>query len=73
MQLGAFADPAAATALRDKARAAGLSAFTETISTAEGKRTRVRIGPVADRADADRLRAQAQAKLGINGMVRPHP
>ncbi len=73
VQLGAFADPAAATALRDKARAAGLSAFTETISTAEGKRTRVRIGPVADRADADRLRAQAQAKLGINGMVRPHP
>ena len=73
VQLGAFADAGAATALRDKARAAGLSAFTETISTPDGKRTRVRIGPVTDRADADKLRAQAQAKLGIAGMVRPHP
>ncbi len=73
VQLGAFADPAAANALRDKARAAGLSAFTETIKTAEGPRTRVRIGPVADRADAEKLRAQAQSKLGVGGMVRPHP
>lgn len=73
VQLGAFADAGAATALRDKARAAGLSAFTETINTPDGKRTRVRVGPVADRADADKLRAQAQSKLGIAGMVRPHP
>lgn len=73
VQLGAFADAAAANALRDKARAAGLSAFTETIKTAEGPRTRVRIGPVADRADAEKLRAQAQSKLGVGGMVRPHP
>lgn len=73
VQLGAFADAGAATALRDKARAAGLSAFTETINTPDGKRTRVRVGPVADRADADKLRAQAQSKLGIAGIVRPHP
>ena len=73
VQLGAFADASAATALRDKARAAGLSAFTETINTPDGKRTRVRVGPVADRADADKLRAQAQSKLGIAGIVRPHP
>ncbi|MGY0503711.1 SPOR domain-containing protein [Luteimonas sp. e5] len=73
VQLGAFADPAAATALRDKARAAGLSAFSETINTADGPRTRVRLGPVADRAEAERLRAQAAARLGVNGMVRSHP
>ena len=73
VQLGAFADAGAATALRDKARAAGLSAFTETVNTPDGKRTRVRVGPVADRADADKLRAQAQSKLGVSGMVRPHP
>ena len=36
-------------------------------------RTRVRIGPVADRAAAEKLREQAQAKLGIGGIVRPHP
>ena len=73
VQLGAFADPAAATALRDRARAAGLSAFIETVRTDEGMRTRVRIGPVADRAAAEKLREQAQAKLGIGGIVRPHP
>lgn len=73
VQLGAFADASAATALRDKARAAGLSAFTETVNTANGKRTRVRIGPVADRADADKLRAQAQSKLGVAGIVSSHP
>lgn len=73
VQLGAFADAEAAKALRDKARAAGLSAFTETVSTSEGTRTRVRIGPVADRAAAEQLRAQAQSRLGVGGMVRPHP
>lgn len=73
VQLGAFADADAAKELRDKARASGLSAFTETVNTADGPRTRVRIGPVADRADAEKLRAQAQAKLGVGGMVRPHP
>ncbi len=73
VQLGAFADAGAAKALRDKARAAGLSAFTETVNTDDGARTRVRIGPVADRADAEKLRAQAQSRLGVGGMVRPHP
>lgn len=73
VQLGAFADADAAKALRDKARAAGLSAFTETVNTDDGPRTRVRVGPVADRADAEKLRAQAQSRLGVGGMVRPHP
>ena len=73
VQLGAFADADAARALRDRARAAGLSAFTETVNTDAGPRTRVRIGPVADRADAEKLRDQAQSRLGIGGMVRPHP
>lgn len=73
VQLGAFANAADATALRDRARAAGMSAFTESVKTANGTLTRVRIGPVADRTDADKLRAQAQSKLGVAGMVRPHP
>lgn len=73
VQVGAFADAAAATALRDKLRAAGLNAFTDTVNTDGGKRTRVRVGPAMNRAEADALKAQVKAKAGIDGIVRPHP
>jgi cell division septation protein DedD len=73
VQLAAFSKPADATALRDRARAAGFSAFTESVATDKGTLTRVRIGPVASRAEADQLQAQVQAKLGVAGIVRPHP
>lgn len=73
VQLAAFSKPADATALRDKARAAGFSAFTESVATDKGTLTRVRVGPVASRAEADRLQAQVKAKLGVAGIVRPHP
>ena len=73
VQLAAFAKSADAEALRDRARAAGFSAFTESVRTDKGTLTRVRIGPVADRAGADQLKTQVQAKLGVAGIVRPHP
>jgi cell division septation protein DedD len=73
VQLAAFTNPADATALRDRARAAGFSAFTEAVKTDKGTLTRVRIGPVTDRAAADQLKTQVQAKLGVAGIVRPHP
>ena len=73
VQLAAFSKPADAAALRDRARAAGFSAFLETVNTDKGALTRVRLGPVATRAEAERLQAQAQAKLGVAGAVRPHP
>ena len=72
-ELAAFARPADAEALRDRARAAGFSAFTESVKTDKGTLSRVRIGPVADRAAADQLKAQVQTKLGIAGIVRPQP
>lgn len=73
VQVGAFAAAADANALRDKARAAGLSAFVEAVPTDKGVLNRVRIGPVATRDAADALKAQVKAKLGIDGQVRPHP
>jgi cell division septation protein DedD len=73
VQLGAFSQPADANALRDKLRAGGFSAFVEQVKTDKGTLSRVRVGPVASRADADKLKAQVAAKVGINGMVRPHP
>ena len=73
VQVGAFADANAATALRDKLRAAGMNAFTDTVNTDGGKRTRVRVGPAMNRTEADALKAQVKAKAGIDGIVRPHP
>jgi cell division septation protein DedD len=73
VQLAAFSKVADAVALRDRARAAGFSAFIESVATEKGTLSRVRLGPVATRADAERLQAQAQSKLGIAGAVRPHP
>ena len=73
VQLGAFSDAAEAGAMRERLRAAGFTAFTETVNTDKGKLTRVRVGPALDRAAAEQLKAQVQAKTGIDGIVRPHP
>ena len=73
VQVGAFGNAAEATRLRDRLRAAGFTAFTETVSSDKGPLTRVRVGPVLTRAEADRLRSQVSAKAGVSGMVRPHP
>ncbi|MEQ4575093.1 MAG: SPOR domain-containing protein, partial [Gammaproteobacteria bacterium] len=73
VQLGAFGRAEDANALRDKVRAAGFSAFVEQVRTDKGPLSRVRVGPVANRADAEQLRAQVAARVGISGMVRPHP
>lgn len=73
VQLGAFGQATEANALRDKVRAAGFSAFVEQVRTDKGTLNRVRVGPVANRADAENLKAQVAAKVGVAGMVRPHP
>ncbi len=73
VQLGAFGQANDANALRDKVRAAGFSAFVEQVRTEKGTLHRVRVGPVANRADAEQLKAQVAAKVGVAGMVRPHP
>lgn len=73
VQVGAFGDATEAGAMRERLRAAGFTAFTETVNTDKGKLTRVRVGPVLDRAAADQLKSQIQARTGVDGIVRPHP
>lgn len=73
VQLGAFSKAADATALRDRLRAQGIVAFTDTVDTDRGRLTRVKAGPVASRAEAERLKARIKDKVGIDGMVRQHP
>jgi len=43
------------------------------VATDKGSLTRVRVGPVVSRADAEQLQAQVKAKVGVDGIVRPHP
>lgn len=73
VQVGAFARPADATALRDRLRAAGIGAFTESVQTDAGTLTRVKAGPVATRAEAEQLKARVRSGFGIDGLVRSHP
>ncbi|MGY0632591.1 SPOR domain-containing protein [Luteimonas sp. A478] len=74
VQLGAFSSAADANALRDRVRGQGFNAFTETVQTADrGVLTRVKAGPVVSRAEAERLKAQIQDKVQVEGMVRSHP
>ena len=73
LQLAAFSKPEDAAALRDKLRAAGFAAFTESVATDKGSLTRVRVGPVITRVDAELLKSQVKARLGLDGIVRPHP
>jgi cell division septation protein DedD len=73
VQLGAFGSAEDAGKLRDRARAAGFSAFVEQVRTDKGVLNRVRVGPVASRDQADQLKAQVASKLGVSGIVRPHP
>jgi len=73
VQIGAFGNAAQANKKRDELRGAGFSAFTETVNSGSSTLTRVLAGPVVSRAEADQLKAQVKAKLGIDGMVRSHP
>ena len=68
VQIGAFAETSAVRDVRSKAQKAGLVTFTQTVDTADGKRTRVRVGPFASREEAEKAAAQAKA-AGLGGSV----
>ncbi len=68
VQIGAFAEASAVRDARSKAEKAGLATFTQTVSTADGQRTRVRVGPFASREEAEKAAAQAKA-AGLGGAV----
>ena len=73
VQLGAFARQDEAQGLVARARAAGFNAFEQRVPTANGVLWRVRLGPAVDRAAAERLQSDAAARLGIAGIIVPHP
>ena len=62
VQVGAFADAAVAQATRDKLERTGLKTYTHVAQLPEGKRTRVRLGPFATKAEADKAASKAKAQ-----------
>jgi cell division septation protein DedD len=73
VQLGSFASRANAESLLDRVKATGGDGFI--LPLTEGGRTsyRVRAGPVAGRAAADRLRQDLERSQAIRGMLVRHP
>ena len=61
VQVGAFADAAKAREVRLKLEKAGLKTYTQVAETAGGKRTRVRVGPFATRAEADKAASKIKS------------
>jgi len=68
LQIGAFANAGSARAQLDKARRTGLRAYTETVNTTQGERTRVRVGPFPTREAAEKARATLKLS-GIDSAV----
>lgn len=68
VQVGAFAEAAAAQDTRARLEKLGLKTFTQVTETATGNRTRVRLGPFATREEAERVLAKTKA-AGVNGVV----
>ena len=68
VQVGAFADADKAREARIKLERAGLKTYTHVAETKDGKRTRVRVGPFATRAEADQA-AQKIKKLDLPASI----
>jgi len=61
VQVGAFADADKAREARTKLEKAGLKTYTQVADTKDGKRTRVRVGPFASKADAEKAASKIKS------------
>lgn len=68
VQVGAFADQARASEVRQRLERAGLKTYTHVADTPEGKRIRVRLGPFDSRAEAEKA-ANKVKSLGLPAAI----
>ena len=68
VQVGAFADAARARDVRQKVEHAGLKTYTQVAETKDGRRIRVRVGPFATKAEADKAIEKIK-KLGLPASI----
>jgi len=62
VQVGAFLDDAKVRDARSKVEKLGMKTYTQPVDTPTGRRIRVRIGPYATRAEADKAAARIKAE-----------
>ena len=68
VQIAAFSAPDKAKHMRDQLNVNGLKAYTESLSTPQGQRTRVRLGPFPSREAAERARQKLRA-MKLDGSI----
>lgn len=68
VQLGAYKEAANVKHLQAKLKEIRLPSYTEQLATAQGPRTRVRVGPFATREAAEKARARLKI-IGVDGPV----
>lgn len=68
VQIGAFASEKGASEQLQRARSAGLKAYTEKVKTPGGERIRVRVGPFASREAAEQARTKLRG-LGVESTL----
>lgn len=61
VQVGAYSDAAKLREVRQKLENAHLKTYTQAVETKEGQRTRVRVGPFATQAEADKAALRVKA------------
>jgi DedD protein len=61
VQVGAYADTAKAREVRQKLEKAGFKTYAQVVDTKDGSRTRVRVGPFASRAEAEKAAAKIKS------------
>lgn len=70
VQVAALATQEKIDELQGKLRAAGISSHTQKVATESGTRTRIRVGPFADKEEAAKMREKL-IKLGLSGTLIP--
>ena len=68
VQVGAFAEAQKAREARQMLEKAGFKTYTQIVTSNDGKRTRVRVGPIANKAEADEA-AEKIKSLGLAAAV----
>ena len=66
--IGAFSNEANVKILKEKLAQQGVKTFSEPLDTPQGKKTRVRAGPFANREAAEKALVKMQA-IGVSGVV----
>ena len=70
LQVAAVANKGKAEELQNRLKQAGIKSYSQKVSTKDGDRYRIRVGPFGSREEADKMRARL-SKMGLSSTVQP--